>query len=161
MTTTDCLNILVIKSLLNIIPTNYDPSIERTAEILDRWSTLPISMIRWINLTKLILLSQYFYYFQTLPFTLPITFYDKLNKLFCRLIWNSRRPRLCFKLLYLPYERGGLQLPNIRCYHMAAQLASATHYFYTTKPAAWVSIEQESTSGLPLNLYLYSSDIGA
>lgn len=44
---------------------------------------------------------------------------------------------------------------------MAAQLASASYYFCTAKPPAWVSIEQESTSGLPLNLYLYSSDIRA
>lgn len=155
------LGINVTPELKDIIPTNYDPLIERTAEMLDRWSALPISMIGRINLIKMTVLPQYLYYFQTLPLPLPITFYDKLNKLFCRFIWNSRRARLRLKLLHLPYERGGLKLPNLRWYYMAAQLASASYYFCSTKPPAWVSIEQESILGLPLNLYLYSSNIGA
>ena len=72
---------------------------------------------------------------------------------------DNRKARLRLKLLYLPYERGGLQLPNLRWYYMASQLTAASYYFYTAVPPAWVNIEQESIPDLPLKLYLYSSDI--
>lgn len=42
---------------------------------------------------------------------------------------------------------------------MAAQLTSASYYFCTTAPPAWVNIEQESIPDLPLNLYLYPANI--
>lgn len=104
------------------------------------------------------ILPTFLYYFQTLPLPLSNKFYDKL-KLFGQFIWNNRKARLRLKLLYLPYERGGLQLPNLRWYYMAAQLTAASYYFYTAAPTAWVNIEQESVPDLPLKLYLYSSDI--
>lgn len=72
---------------------------------------------------------------------------------------DNGKATLHLKLLYLPYERGGLQLPNLRWYYMASQLTAASYYFYTAVPPAWVNIEQESIPDLPLKLYLYSSDI--
>lgn len=162
MTTTEGFRYLGVKitpELDKIIPANYDPLVERATETLNRWSNLPISMIGRINIIKMNILPKYLYCFQTLPLPLSNMFYDKLNQLFGRFIWNDRKARLRLKLLYLPYERGGLQFPNLRWYYMAAQLTSASYYFCTTTPPAWVSIEQQSTQDLPLNLYLYSSSI--
>lgn len=71
VTTTEGFKYLGVKitpELKDIIPKNYDPLIEKTAEMLDRWSTLPVSMIGRINLIKMTVLPQYLYYFQTLPF---------------------------------------------------------------------------------------------
>lgn len=101
------------------------------------------------------------YYFQTPPLPLSNRFFDKLNKLFGQFIWIMEKLdlSLLIKLLYLPYERGGLQLPNLKWYYMASQLTAASYYFYTAVPPAWVNIEQESIPDLPLKLYLYSSDI--
>ena len=63
------------------------------------------------------------------------------------------------KAIILYMGGAGLQFPNLRWYYVAAQLTSASYYFYTTAPPTWVSIEQESIPELPLNSYLYSSDI--
>lgn len=161
MTTTDGFSYLSVKitpSLSKIIPINYDPLIDRTIEVLQKWSNLPISMIGRINIIKISILPKLLYYFQTLPLPLSKVFYDKL-KLLAQFIWNDRKARLHLKLLHLPYERGGLQLPNFRWYYMAAQLTSALNYFRTTPPPAWVDIEQSYTPDLPLNMYLYSSDV--
>lgn len=162
VTTTEGFRYLGVKitpDLREITPANYDPLVDGVTESLNRWSTLPISMIGRINIIKMTILPKILYYFQTLPLPLPDRFCDNINKLFSQFIWNGRKARLRLKLLYLPYERGGLQLPNLKWYYMAAQLTSASYYFCTTAPPAWVNIEQESIPDLPLNLYLYSSDI--
>ena len=78
--------------------------------------------------------------------------------MFCRFIWSNRKPRLRLRLLYLPYERGGLQIPFLQWYYWAAQLRSAMFYFVIHSPTGWVYIEQASISMLPLSLYLYSAD---
>ena len=162
MTTTEgfrYLGVEITPEVSDIIPVNYDPLVEEVTELINRWSKLPISMIGRINIIKMAILPKFLYYFQTLPLPLPNRFYATIDKLFGQFIWNDRKARLRLKLLYLPYERGGLQLPNLRWYYMAAQLTSASYYFHTTAPPAWVSIEQNSISDLPLNLYLYSADI--
>uniref|UniRef100_A0A3B5R0Z3 Reverse transcriptase domain-containing protein n=1 Tax=Xiphophorus maculatus TaxID=8083 RepID=A0A3B5R0Z3_XIPMA len=153
------LGIKVTPSLNEISITNYNPLVEKVTEMLNRWSNLPISIIGRINLLKMTILPKFLYYFQTLPLPLSDSFYDSLDKLFNQFIWSNRKARLRLKLLYLPYERGGLQVPNLRWYYMAAQLTSATHYFCPTTPPAWVDIEQQSVPDFPLNTFLYSSDL--
>lgn len=120
--------------------------------------SLSISMIGRINLIKMIILPKFIYLFQSLPFPLSKAFFKEINSMFCRFIWNNRKPRLRLKLLYLPYDRGGLQLPNLQCYYWAAQLRSAMFYFSAKSTPAWVSIEQVA-SELPLKLYIYTPQI--
>ena len=69
---------------------------------------------------------------------------------------NNKRPRLRFSLLYLLYDRGGLQLPNMKLYYWAAQLQAAMFYFLPEEVPAWIEIEKHRIK-LPLHLCLYSS----
>ena len=153
------LGIEITPDLNKTVSTNYNPLVNEVTEMLNRWTNLPISMIGRIHVIKMSILPKFLYYFQTLPLALPISFFDNLNKLFSQFIWNNRKARLRYKLLYLPYDRGGLQLPNLRWYYMAAQLASATHYFSTKSPPTWVNIEQQSIPDLPIYSYLYSANL--
>lgn len=77
-----------------------------------------------------------------------------------KFIWNSKKSRLRLRLLYLPYKRGGLRLPNMKWYYWSTQLHSAMFYFSTdsSPTPAWVNIEQMSIPNLPVKLYLYSAD---
>lgn len=152
------LGIKITPEIKTIIPTNYDPLIDEVSETLDRWMTLPISMIGRINLIKMSILPKFLYLFQSLPLPLSGSFFDKLNSAFGKFIWNNKKSRLRLRLLYLPYERGGLQLPNLKLYYWSAKLRSAIFYFSLETPPAWVNIEQASISNLPLRLYMYSAD---
>ena len=120
---------------------------------------MPISMIGRINLIKMSIIPTFIYLFQALPLPLPSNFYKKTDSIFSQFIWNSRKGRIRLKLLYLPYERGGLRVPNLKWYYWATQLSSAMYYFSSSTPPAWVNIEQKSVSDLPIKQYLYSSDI--
>lgn len=153
------LGIQITPNLKEIVSTNYNPLVDKVTETLERWSNLPISMIGRINVLKMSILPKFLYYFQALPLPLPQSFFDNLNKVFSRFVWNNKKARLRLRLLYLPYERGGLQLPNLRWYYIAAQLTSASYYFHTDAPPIWVTIEQQSIPNLPLSSYLYSANL--
>jgi len=81
-----------------------------------------------------------------------------LKKTFTRFIWNNKHPQLHLSLLYLPYERGGLKVPNVKLYYWAAQLCSAMYYVQDMDPPAWIDIEKNGIT-IPLQMYLYSSSI--
>lgn len=115
-------------------------------------------MIGRINLIKMVVLPKFLYLFQSIPLPLPKSFFKEVNVILCKFIWNNRKSRLRMKLLYLPYDRGGLQMPCLQWYYWAAQLRCAMFYFSKQPLPTWVSIEQ-TISKLPLNLYLYSANL--
>uniref|UniRef100_A0A8C9X250 Reverse transcriptase domain-containing protein n=1 Tax=Sander lucioperca TaxID=283035 RepID=A0A8C9X250_SANLU len=151
------LGVKITPQINKIVKANYDPLMGEVRESIGKWTTMPISLIGQINLIKMVILPKFLYLFQSLPLPLPNLFCKEINKILCRFIWNNRKSRLRLRLLYLPYDRGGLQMPSLQWYYWAAQLRCAMFYFLTRSPPAWVSIEQ-TISKLPLRLYLYSTD---
>ena len=114
-------------------------------------------MIGRINVLKMSILPKFLYLFQSIPLAPPPSLFNFLKKLFSNFIWNNKRPRLRLSLLYLPYDRGGLQLPNLEWYYWAAQIRAGMFYFERNHPPAWVSIEAHVIN-IPLNLYIYSAN---
>ncbi len=100
---------------------NYDP--------LTRWMALPLSLMGRINVIKMNILPTFLYVFQSLPLPPPPNFFLRIRKLLSNFMWNNRKPRLKLSLLYLPYLRGGLQLPHFFWYYWAAQLRAALFWF--------------------------------
>jgi len=153
------LGVKISPDVKQIASLNYDPLVDGLREMLNRWTRMPISMIGRINIIKMLVLPKFLYLIQSLPLHLPEIFFHNINNILNQFIWNDRKSRLQLKLLYLPYERGGLQLPNLKLYCWAAQLRTAMYYFSVTSPPAWMTIEETSTLGLPLKLYLYSASV--
>uniref|UniRef100_A0A8C7WYP2 Reverse transcriptase domain-containing protein n=1 Tax=Oryzias sinensis TaxID=183150 RepID=A0A8C7WYP2_9TELE len=151
------LGIKICPDLTHLISLNYDPLVDKVREMLNRWTQMPISMIGRINIIKMVVLPKFLYLFQALPLPLPDTFFQCINNLFNQFIWNYKKARLKTKLLCLPYKKGGLQLPDLKLYYWSAQLRLTMYYFSGLPHPSWVTIEQNTTSELPLNLYLYSA----
>lgn len=152
------LGIKITPNIKEIISINYDPLVKKVIDSLERWNALPISIIGRINIIKMSILPKFLYFFQSIPLPLPASFFAILKKTFTRFIWNNKRPRLRLSLLYLPFERGGLKVPNLKLYYWAAQLCSAMYYFTVTDSPAWLDIENNGIT-IPLQSYLYSSSI--
>lgn len=149
------LGIKINPDMKKTVSINYDPLLKNVLDSLERWGGMPISMIGRINIIKMSILPKCLYLFQSIPLHIPASFFSSLNKTFTKFIWNSKRPRLRLSLLYLPYDRGGLRLPNVKLYYWAAQLCAATYYFSTTDTTSWIHIEN-NTLKLPLTSYLYA-----
>ena len=56
------------------------------------------------------------YLFQSIPQIIPETQFRYWDKLISRFIWAGKRPRVRYKTLQLPKEKGGLSLPNLKQY---------------------------------------------
>uniref|UniRef100_A0A8C9ZB38 Reverse transcriptase domain-containing protein n=1 Tax=Sander lucioperca TaxID=283035 RepID=A0A8C9ZB38_SANLU len=134
---------------------NYEPMVVEVSEEITRWTTLPLSLLGRINIIKITILPKFLYIFQSIPLA-PPPFFPKTRKVLSNFIWNNRKPRLRLSLLYLPYERGGLQLPNLEWYYWAAQLRTTMFWFSKDVFLPWLEIEKLSSKGLSLNSYLYS-----
>ena len=91
-----------------IISANYDPLVDHVTQLINRWTKLPISLIRRINVLKMSILSTFLYLFQSIPLSPAPSFFKLLNNIFTNFIWNNKQPRLRLSSLYLPYDRGGL-----------------------------------------------------
>ena len=153
------LGIKIVPEIDKIVSSNYDPTLLAINKSLDRWSSLPISTIGRINILKMNIIPKLLYLFQNIPLPPPHSLFSSLKKKFTAFIWNNRRARVRLSLLYLPYDRGGLAVPNIQWYYWAAQLRSTMFYFASDLTPAWLDIEKCSVEPkLPLNLYLYSAE---
>lgn len=154
------LGIKIVPKLENIVSANYESLFENISNSIDRWTSLPISLIGRINVLKMNILPKLLYLFQNIPLPPPKHLFIRLNKLFTNYIWNNRRARLRLSLLHLPYDRGGLKCPNVQWYYWAAQLRTIMFYFSSQGTSSWVNMESVAVMpGLSLSLYLYSADL--
>lgn len=134
------LGIQITPELENIVNVNYSPVITSISKAVERWSVLPVSLIGRISILKMNILPKLLYIFQNIPLPPPSDFFPRMKKLFNNFLWNKKRPRLRLSLLYLPYDRGGLQCPYMLWYYWAVQLRTLMFYFTTDIPLLWRDI---------------------
>lgn len=151
------LGIKIVPTLNDIVSVNYNSVVEAISKDLERWSSLPISLIGRINIVKMNLLPKFIYLFQNIPLTPPVGIFTKISSLIRKFIWKRKPPRIRLSLLYLPFDGGGLKCPNLHWYYLATQLRTIMFYFSSKNNTSWVNIESNSVK-LPLHLYLYSAD---
>ncbi len=147
---------MITPTIDKLIHANYNPVITKVSESLDSWSSLPVSLIGRINIIKMNIIPKFLYLFRSIPLPPPSGFFPNMNTKFTKCIWKKRRARLRLTLLYLPYERGGLRLPNLQWYYWSAQLANATYWFSLQPQLPWVQVESMTAKNMNMALYLYS-----
>lgn len=151
------LGIQITPKLENIVNVNYNPVITSISKTVERWSSFHVSLIGRINILKMNILPKLLYLFQNIPLPRPPNFFSRMKNLFSNFLWNNKRPWLRLSLLYLPYDRGGLQCPNMRWYYWSVQLRMLMFYFTSDGSLPWRVIESHSLR-LPFPTYLYSDD---
>lgn len=143
------LGIKITPKLEDIVTKNYNSIFENTVTLVERWASLPLSLIGRINILKMNILPKSLYLFQNIPITPPSNLFSRLKMLIIKFIWNNRRSRIRLSLLYLPFDRGGLQCPNFKWYYTAAQLRSIMFFFSTSnEQPVWVEMEKKTTLGI-------------
>uniref|UniRef100_A0A3P8SZA0 Reverse transcriptase domain-containing protein n=1 Tax=Amphiprion percula TaxID=161767 RepID=A0A3P8SZA0_AMPPE len=144
------LGIQIPPTLKNLYNTNYKPITQEISRDLDRWSTLPLSLLGRIESLRMNIIPKLLYLFQMLPIDIPKSTFDKLDRLFSKFIWQGRRPRVRLKTLQLPKSHGGLKLPHLRHYFWAAQLRPLTIWIQDLSDTRWLNIEK-SLCATPLH----------
>lgn len=101
------LGIHIVPRLEQVPCANYDPLMAEINESIDRWMSLPVSLMGRVNILKMNTLPKLLYLYQNILLPPPTDLFSKVKKLFAGFLWNNRRARLCLSLLYLPFDRGG------------------------------------------------------
>ena len=107
------LGVKIASTTDKIVPNNYKALTHKVTQLINKWNNLPISMIGQTNVLNILILPKFLYLFHYIPLSPPPSLFNFLKKLFSNFIRNNKRPKLRLSLLYLPYDRGGLQQPNL------------------------------------------------
>uniref|UniRef100_A0A2D4GQM2 Reverse transcriptase domain-containing protein n=1 Tax=Micrurus corallinus TaxID=54390 RepID=A0A2D4GQM2_MICCO len=91
---------------------NYNKLLQQTKKDLELWTKMLFSLLGRIAAIKMSILPKFLYLFQTIPVKLEKTFFDNLNKMTAKFIWQDKKPRIKMKLLQDMKSRGGFGLPN-------------------------------------------------
>ena len=86
------------------------------------WNILRLPVMARITLVKMIVLPRLLYYFANLPISIPRKWFRQIDALLREMIWCGGRSRVSLETLKNPIAKGGLSLPDLECYYLAAQL---------------------------------------
>lgn len=75
-----------------------------------------------IDIGRMNVLPRFLFLFQMLPFVIDSATFKHWDTILTRFLWNNKKVRVKLKTLKLPKEDGGLALPDLRNYYLAAQI---------------------------------------
>uniref|UniRef100_A0A803JPQ3 Reverse transcriptase domain-containing protein n=1 Tax=Xenopus tropicalis TaxID=8364 RepID=A0A803JPQ3_XENTR len=101
---------------------NLDPIMDSLSQVLKTWAKLPLTLWGRVNIIKMIYLPKFLYIFHNTPFTIPRSFFKKLNRTITSFIWANGTPRISWERLTATVENGGLALPHFYFYYLASQI---------------------------------------
>ena len=136
---------------------NFPPLFKTIKEDLIRWAPLPLSWLGRIALIKMNVLPRILYPLQMIPVLLTGKVIKELEGWLSSFIWSGRKPRLKLSKLQMAGVDGGLDLPNIRYYQLAAHLRVMVGWLKLDPSSIWLDIES-SQSKCPLWNLLFVKD---
>lgn len=148
------LGVRISTSLSTISSTNYALTLKRVEEDIDRWRHLPASVPARIAVIKMNILPRINFVSSMIPLAPPPGYWQKLDSLLRRYVWNGKRPSIKWSALQHSKKEGGLACPNFRLYHWAFILKSFSYWMDDSKISAWKNIEQELITPMRLNDFL-------
>ena len=88
------------------------------------------------------------YLFQSIPLHPSFKITEKVISSF---LWGNKIPRVNLTTLQAPYIKGGLNLPNFKCYYLASQFHPIWSWLHSeSSDIRWLSIEKHILKATPL-----------
>lgn len=80
-------------------------------------------------------------------------FYKEINKATSSFLWQNKTPRVKLTTLQAPCTKGGLNIPNFRCYYLASQFRPIWTWLHgESSEVRWLSIKQHELKATPLQI---------
>ncbi|XP_041436080.1 uncharacterized protein fam189a2.S isoform X1 [Xenopus laevis] len=135
------LGIVIHKDLNRYVQLNLDPVVQTLTNKVAVWQDLPLSLPGKINMFKMIFLPKFLYTLHNSPITPRAHWFTRLDKIIRNFLWAGEHPRLNFRVLQAPASGGGLALPNLKLYFLAAQLVYAHWWIVPDRSNSAVVLE--------------------
>lgn len=151
------LGIVITPLIQQLYKANFTPLLKRIYDDLERWISLPLSMLGRISLIKMNILPKLLYVFQMLPIIFSRKVIKEINSRLSTFIWRGKKPRMSLARLMKPQERGGLSVPDVRLYQLASQLRYISDWIQNDSDSVWLDLESSQVNR-PLRGLLFTSD---
>ena len=135
------LGVNIPKTYEGIYDANYSIITNKIKNDMERWTSLTLDLYSRIETIKMVILPQLLFLFQSLPVEVPTKQFKEWNRTISRFIWQNKKPRVRYKTLHLPKERGGMSLPCLEDYYKAAQLQYMVYWCMEDYGARWKELE--------------------
>ena len=107
------LGINIFPKLSELFHLNFMPLLKTIEDDLNRWMTLPISIIGHIATIKMTILPQMYYLFTMIP-TQPTThWFNTIDRLTTTFYWKNKKPRIKLTTIQKDKAHRGLVDPNL------------------------------------------------
>ncbi|KAJ1098652.1 hypothetical protein NDU88_003759, partial [Pleurodeles waltl] len=94
-----------------------------------RWQTLPLNVMGWVALYKMMILPRLLYIFQNVPILIPHSWFKNLESITGRFLWRGNRHRVVIQHCRRGMYDGGLGASDPYLYYLATQLIVVHDWF--------------------------------
>ena len=136
-----CLGVNFSLNLGLIFDLNYKEKLKRLEQTINCWRMRSLSLIGKICVIKTLVLPQLIYLFSVLCIKIPRSFFQKLNTIFFKFIWNGGKDRVQRKILCNNYKEAGLRMIDPLIFAVAQKMMWVKYLLDENFDAPWKSIE--------------------
>lgn len=116
------LGILLPLDISKLEEINYGPIKKEIMSDINRWNSIPyLNISSRIDSIKMNILPRLLYLFHSIPIEKPELYFGEWDKILSRFIWAGKKPRIKYKTLQLPKDKGGLAFPCLINYYRAVK----------------------------------------